>query len=824
MHRNLLICIPLFLCCTGAGAQFVKVYGKVSNARQEPLAFASVQVKQYPHGSITKEDGSYELLLEEGKYDLVISMVGYKTQVMTIIVGRKDLRQDIMLEVADITSLSEVTIKGKFKDHAEEYIRQVIRNKEAIQEASGNYSCTVYIKAVQDDSTGIKKPKGQYWTDSLVKALQKKAEMNQMSMAEIVLKLDREAGRQSKEERTGINKRGNPQNLFYLSTTEGDFNFYNNLVSIPALSSTVFLSPVSYSGLQAYRYKTIKTETLNGHKIYTIAVKPRQLSNATVEGELTVMDSSWVILHSQLRFPGYHLAAYDAFEVEQQFQLVNGQAWMLTRQDFVYSSKTDKRKMTGHTTVYYLDFELNKTFEKNHFGDEVSAASQQAYDQDSLFWKMNRVEPLTEKELRFIHYKDSVFRYTHTEAYLDSVDSVTNRITWFNLVFRGQNLNYHKKGVQWYLPAIPSIYNPFSFGGARLQLSAYYSRVFPSKKMLSVNGDLSYGLRNQDVNGSINIRRLYNPFRRSFYTFTAERDFDFIFSGDAWINMIKRNNIYLKQAIGIGHEQELVNGLYLYLNADAAFRSSVAHYKTNDKVDSLFGNLLDNNQAVAFPSYNAFYGTLQLEYTPHQRYIREPKEKVILGSSWPTFYTQLKKGIPGIMNSNVDFDYLEFGIRQSVKLGVLGISSYSIKSGSFINTRDLRMVDYKFMRRGDPILFQNPNTAFQALDSTFPVFKRFYEGHYVHEFNGALLNKIPFFKKIGLRELAGAGFLVAPERNLRYGEVFAGIERVFRYPFNQLGKFKLGVYVVGSGANQFHNPVQVKIGITTWDKKKGKWF
>ena len=176
------------------------------------------------------------------------------------------------------------------------------------------------------------------------------------------------------------------------------------------------------------------------------------------------------------------------------------------------------------------------------------------------------------------------------------------------------------------------------------------------------------------------------------------------------------------------------------------------------------------------------------------------------------------------MNSNVDFDYLEFGIRQSVKLGVLGISSYSIKSGSFINTRDLRLVDYKFMRRGDPILFQNPNTAFQALDSTFPVFKRFYEGHYVHEFNGALLNKIPFFKKIGLREVAGAGFLVAPERNLRYGEVFAGIERVFRYPFNQLGKFKLGVYVVGSGANQFHNPVQVKIGITTWDKKKGKWF
>ena len=118
----------------------------------------------------------------------------------------------------------------------------------------------------------------------------------------------------------------------------------------------------------------------------------------------------------------------------------------------------------------------------------------------------------------------------------------------------------------------------------------------------------------------------------------------------------------------------------------------------------------------------------------------------------------------------------------------------------------------------------NKGEAFQSLDSTFATFKRFYEGHYIHEFNGALLNKIPLFKKIGLREIAGAGFLIAPERNLRYAELFTGVERVFKYPFNLLGKFKLGIYVVGSAANQFRNPVQFKFGITAWDRKKGKWF
>ena len=46
-----------------------------------------------------------------------------------------------------------------------------------------------------------------------------------MSFAEIVLRLDYESARRIKEERLGITKNGNVQNLFFLSTTEGDFNF-----------------------------------------------------------------------------------------------------------------------------------------------------------------------------------------------------------------------------------------------------------------------------------------------------------------------------------------------------------------------------------------------------------------------------------------------------------------------------------------------------------------------------------------------------------------------------------------------------------------------
>ena len=799
------------------------LHGKIINSKQEPLAFATVQVKEIKLGTVTKEDGTYSLDIDEGKYDLIITLIGYKPQVITVVVRKTGTEQNIIMELAETSSLAEVVIKGK--DGAEDYIRNVIRHKDEIEKAAGAYSCKVYIKAFQQDSLEHKKNKKDKDSDSLAQVKKLKAAMNQTAMAEIVLQLDHSNGKNIKEERTGITKRGNADNLFFLSTTAGDFSFYNNLVNIPSISQTPFLSPLSYSGLIAYRFKTLKTEIVNGHKQYTISVKPRQLSNTTVEGEITILDSSWVVTHTKLSLPKYHLAEYDFFEVEQHYNLINDTAWMITRQQFTYKAASGKRSSSGHTVVTYKDFEINKQFDKKYFGVELSSASQQAYERDSIFWQTNRSEPLTAKEVTFINYKDSVYRATHTEVYLDSMDAVANKITWQKILYKGQNLNDHIKKRTWNLPALLGMYDPFQFGGARLIVPVYYNKTYKSRKNIFVSSNLSYGFRNHDINGEIRMNRMYNPFNRGFYSAHIGKDFEYIFQGDAWINMLKRSNIYLNKTIGFGHGLELLNGLFFYSDIDMAFRRSVSDYKTNDKVDSLLGDILENNQAVSFPSYNALYGTFRLEYTPRQRYIREPKEKIILGSAWPTFYASWRKGIPGVFNSKVNFDYLEFGIKQSFKLGLLGTSSYTLKTGSFLNKKDLRLVDYKYQRQGDPIFFSNPNEAFQSLDSSFPVFKRFYEGHYVHEFNGAIINKIPFLKKLGLREIAGVGVLYAPERkNLRYAEAFAGIERVFKYPFNQLGKFKVGVYVTGSAANQFRNPVQFKIGVTTWDRKKGKWF
>ena len=238
-----------------------------------------------------------------------------------------------------------------------------------------------------------------------------------------------------------------------------------------------------------------------------------------------------------------------------------------------------------------------------------------------------RTEPLSRRQELYARYQDSVYRYMRSEAYLDSIDRVLNKITWKKMLIFGQVFNDHKKERMWILPPITSIIQPVSFGGARLKLAGAYRKTFPSRKKLAVEADISYGFRNHDVNGAISVKRLYNPFNQGQFGISAGRNFEFIYPGDAWVNVLKRSNIYLNNSVEINHGLDIFNGLRLLNKFEVAFRRSVSDYKVGNNADSIFG--ISNDPPVEFDPYNATYNEIKLYFTPKLRYIREPKEKII---------------------------------------------------------------------------------------------------------------------------------------------------------------------------------------------------
>lgn len=798
-----------------AHAQQYLLKGRVTNANMEALPFVTVQVKELKMGTKTDENGQFQFQLEEGKYELIFSLLGYEKYSLQVI--HQDGRAPIQVILNEASNqLKEIRIANFRKDRAEEIIRNVIANKNKHYHAVNSYRVNVYIKALEEQ-TDTKKSNAERVLDSL----EGRNKLAAMSMAEISLKLDYAYPNKIKEERVGVKKSGSNEGLFFLSTTEGQFELYPNLIQVPALSKTPMLSPLSYSGLVAYKYKTLGIRKLGNANIYTIQFSPTRMGNALLEGSLQIVDTSWAVIQSQFRFPKFHMPEYDFFEVVQEYEWMENKAWMISKQSFNYYSKSGRNKLNGRTIALYTDYQLDTTFSKRYFGTEISATSNEAYQRDSTFWNTVRAEPLSKEEINLIHFKDSVQIAQSSTKYLDSVDRQQNRLTLLKIALNGVNYYHRKSETRLSFNPLMSVYRPFMPGGARIGTGGSYEKMFPSKKRLWLNADINYGLVNPNLMGDASVTYRYNPFSQGYIRLDFGREFDFIFWGDAWVNRFRRSNFYRKDHVRLEHGLELVNGLMFRAMAEYANRRSLDGLSFNHQFDSIISEFVINNDPIIFEPYKAFYGGLTLEYTPFQMYNREPLQKIILGSKYPTFYVNWRKGIPGILNSTIDFDYLEIGIKQRLKLGLAGISRYNFYTGTFLSQKDLRYVDYKFISRGNPYLFNNPLASFQMLDSSFPIFNRFYEGHYIHEFNGAILNKIPVLKQLQLMEIIGGGILYVPERKLQYIEAFVGVEKVIRF---WRERFKFGLYLAGSVASKYNRPLQLKIGIERWDRWRNDWY
>lgn len=155
MLKRILFIFLFFTTISPLFAQNFKVQGRITDSKLEPLPFVSIQVKGAQFGILSKEDGSYEIALSNGTYQLVLTMIGYKSQVISLVID-KDVEQNIIMEEDDNMNLSEVIIKTKAKDRSEEVMRRLIQQKDSIQSAAGSYSSRAYIKAIQQDS-GSKK-------------------------------------------------------------------------------------------------------------------------------------------------------------------------------------------------------------------------------------------------------------------------------------------------------------------------------------------------------------------------------------------------------------------------------------------------------------------------------------------------------------------------------------------------------------------------------------------------------------------------------------------------------------------------------------------
>jgi len=818
MMRSIVVLLLIFGgCFSPLKAQLM---GLVVDSADAPLAYVDIYDKTRGKLGSTGIDGYFKLEIRPGSYKLAFTSPEYKTFEIPYVCyeNRKDTITIRMQK--DISVIEPVLIKTKWKDPGPNYMRKAIEKRDFWASRIPSQSADVYIRAFEE----ITSKKSVYFNPENENKKPEKEEKNgppklNANLAEIRIKRDWQHPNKIKEIREGVSIRGDKSSLFYLSTTEGDFNIYQNLMNLPALTPLPIMSPLSNSAILAYRFRFIESykDSIHG-RVLKIKFDGRQVSNATFSGEIHLVDTLFYVSKIVLNVPPHLMAEYNSMTLSQGYRLTKDTLILIDSQRFDYTIRYGNNTIKGNTRVRYTKIQTNPVFPKNHFGLELSRTEQLAYERDSSYWDGERPVPLSMVERTFVNRSDSIQRVLNSDEYLDSIERKINKITLKSLFLEGQEYQNRRKGIELGFQPLWLLYQPWWPGGGRFLLWNQVNKTFENKKTISFNQNLSYGVLNNDLRGSVNFSTLYNPYKRKIVFASAGRDFGFVNPFAAYIDLFRRDNFYQHDHFSIYHRQELTNGLYFRIRGEISDRKDISNWKFSSSGDSLF----ENNVAVKFNSHKAIFANFQFTYTPFQRYISEPKQKVILGSKWPTFIAEYKKAITGIFNSTISYDYLEFKVIHEFPLGLLGRSEFRGTSGSFINKKNLSIIDYRYQRRGDPAIFTPPMYAFQTLDSTFSTFKRYYEFHYRHHFNGSLVNKIPFMKKLSLYESAGANLLYAPERrNLFFYEAYVGVDKLVRI---WRERFKIGVYYCVGYSNLYETPrAQFKINFEYYDRAKNSW-
>ncbi len=806
------------------------ISGFIFDENNTPIPYANIYIKNLQKGTSSDAEGKYFYqFTEQNIYDIVVTAVGFETQEFKVIIDDNQTEVKNVWLKQDVKVLNEVLIKEKKRDPAYEIINNAIKNREKWDSQIEKSSCNVYIKAKEVISEREKKRREKIAQQKKIAEQNKEENLDvfdnskkeneipqNSNMTEIEMVRYYQYPNKVKEVRNAVKKYGSSYGLFFTNTIENEFNFYDGLMSLPKLNEVPLVSPLNSISFITYKFELEETSFINGKMLFKIKMTPRKRGNSTFRGYLWIMDETFHIHKVDFTLKNDGLLIYDEFNVQQEYQFISDSTLVKKKQVFTYSSKNRKQNFNGSTVVEYSNYNLNPNIPKRFFSNEVGVTTKEAYKRDSSYWDKIRPEPLTKEEQRYQKVKDSLYEVTHSGPYLDSLDSVFNRITFLDVVWDGFRFTNRKKKTYWGVSSLAALIDPFEVGGIRLGPYLWYFKKFENEQTFRASGQFNMGVLNADPKGFIDLSYRYDPINSGYLNVYAGKQFDLVVMNDAISNLLVRNNWIENDQLSLGHSREYVNGFFIGTAVNFSNRQSIEDYNFVPLYDSLFGD----NSVEPFTDYQATTIDVEFSYTPFQKYMREPNRKIILGSRWPTFSVLYKKGIPELFGSDINFDFVEGEIKQTFQVGTLGTSSYKLSGGQFINTADLRYVDYKIFPRGDKWFFASLMQSMQIQDTSLNVTDSYLKAHFTHHFNGSVINFLPLIKRLGIHSVVGTSALYIKESNYRYFEWFAGIERTFKIDRRRL---RLGVYGVDAVSNYSSIQPRIKFAINFYSIRDNSW-
>lgn len=821
--KQVLTNVLVFLVVCAAWAQ-TKVGGHVFDVNGDPISFANIVFKSSSEGTITNENGRFYLESDQDWDAIVISFVGFET--LQIPLTKKvtfDLRITLNEEAAELDAVVLISGKQPKKNNpAIDILRKVWeRKRQNGLKQFKQYEYDKYEKVEFDintiDSALIKSKlfRGMEFVFNQVDTSRVTGKTYlPMFINEAVSSVygDNTINKEKEVLRGNKNSGFNDNQIIidFVDDLYSDFNVYDNYLKFFDKS---FVSPLSRTGINTYNYVLTDSTFIDNKWCYNIIYYPRRKNELTFKGDFWVADTTYAIKEINLQATkSANINWVKEIYIEQEFEMLNDSLFLVTRDymlsDFAFSKKEKSRGVYGKRTTLFNNYKFDIPKDKKFYDEEVYYYDKDVYDRDDAFWETNRLEELNKDE-------KGVYKM------LDTLKTVKKFKRMYNLgsILSSGYIEFNRAPLD-YGP----IFSTFGFNEVEgLRLRTGGRTYFGRNDIWRLEGFLAYGFKDDKFKYGLSGKWLIDKKKRLIISGGNRRDVEQIGASLTTSTDVLGRSLAASSVVGTGSNDKLTN-----INLTSAaiemepWRNVVlrlgGNYRTLESASPTFSLDYYNDEGGIESEIKQYETTFSVNYFPGRKMTGFGVERYEANDDFARIFAQISIGDKSMFNSDFNYTKLQFSYLQPWQIGGFGRLYSTIEVGKTYGEVPLGLLS---VVPGNQSYFSIYNT-FSQLDFYEFVTDTYASLHLEHNFNGRLFSRIPWLRKLNLREIVSVRGvwgelsdknmalsqpanipLIAPKNEpyWEYGFGIGNIFKVFRLDFNFRG-------------NYLDNPDARKFGIT----------
>lgn len=731
----------------------------VDSITNEPLPFAAVFLKGSDRGTMTDENGRFDINTSVNFINVSVSLMGYNNKEVFVTKGESN---NITIQLVPTgVALNELVVKPKKEKYSKKnnpavaFAKRVMAKKKQYDPKNHPYYSFEKYYKLTCGLTGFSNDK-ESWILKKFKFLHEFMDTSEVSGKRILPmsikeRVSTESYRLNPEshkeyikgvKRAGIDEVFDEESIQrFLEDVFREINIFSNDVTF---MQNRFVSPLSNIGTDFYKYYLNDTVTINGVKCIDLSFSPFNPQSFGFNGRIYVCadDTTMFVKKVKMNVPkDINLNYVEKIYIEQDFEKAPDGSRLKTRDDMTVEFRIipATQELYARRVAIYSDHSFDKPQDESIFKKEatkITAADANYMPEE--FWKDNRKTPIKESE--------------------NSVKHILARLRQVPLFYWGEKVVVTL--VSGYIPT--SKESKFDFGPMNTTIS----------------GNTLEGLRLKT--GGMTTANLNDHLFARGYVAYGFGDKKWKYSGQLEYSFNKKKYHNLEfpiHSLRLLHKYDLdhLGQHYLYTNDDNVFlalkrmpdkavtykRTSELEYKleTESGFSIAAGMKFDIQEASKFIPFVDGYGktydnyketsfNITLRYAPGETFYQTKTYRIPINLDAPVFTLSHTYAPKGFLGSKYCINKTEVGVQKRFWLSAFGYTDIILKGGKIWS--NVAFPD---------LMLPNANLSYTIQPESFVLMSpmefmndRYLSWDITYWANGAIFNRLPLIKYLKLRE------------------------------------------------------------------------